>query len=78
MATNGHKTTNGRFTVSSTGGKTTVRESKSGRIVLLKGYGAMQGKFPLATGIDLTKPIAAQVKLAKAPKAKSGDASKRH
>jgi hypothetical protein len=75
MATNAHKAANGRFTVSSTGGQTTVRESKSGRVVALKGYGAMQGKFPLAKGIDLTKPIAAQVKI---PKAKSGNASKRH
>ncbi|WP_213980795.1 hypothetical protein [Sphingomonas sp. dw_22] len=38
-----------------------VRDSKSGRIVVVRGVGALKGRLSIKKGIDLTKPIASQV-----------------
>jgi len=38
----------------------TVRDSKSGRIVTVRGAGALKGQLTLKKGVDLTKPIASQ------------------
>lgn len=35
----------------------TVRDSKSGRLVTVKGAGALQGKLTISKKVDLTKPI---------------------
>lgn len=44
------------------GGKpTTIRNKKTGEVLVLHGYGASKGEFEIRKGIDLTKPIAAQV-----------------
>lgn len=39
----------------------TVRDPETGRLLTLKGYGALKGQFMVREGIDLTKPIAEQV-----------------
>ena len=36
---------------------TTVRDSKSGRYVTVKGAGALKGKMTISKKVDLTKPI---------------------
>lgn len=38
----------------------TVRDSKSGRIVIVRGAGALKGKLTLKKSVDLTQPIASQ------------------
>ena len=38
-----------------------VRDAKSGRVVTVRGLGALKGRLPLREDVDLTKPIAAQV-----------------
>lgn len=38
-----------------------VRDAKSGRIVTVRGLGAMKGRLSIREDVDLTKPIAAQV-----------------
>lgn len=38
----------------------TVRDTKTGRIVTIRGAGALQGRLKLDKRIDLTKPIAFQ------------------
>lgn len=44
------------------GGKpATIRNKETGEVLVLHGYGSMKGKLELREGIDLTKPIAAQV-----------------
>ena len=40
---------------------TVVRDAKTGRLVTVHGAGALKGQLTLMKGIDLTKPIAAQV-----------------
>lgn len=52
----------GRFTVTSTGdGKhTTIRDQRSGKLLELKGYGALKGEFKVREGFNLSQPIAAQ------------------
>jgi hypothetical protein len=45
----------------STPGKT-VRDSTTGRMVEVRGYGALKGQLNIAKGVDLTKPIYDQVK----------------
>lgn len=40
--------------------ETTVRDSKSGRLLTLRGSGALKGQLTLKKGVDLTKPIASQ------------------
>lgn len=40
--------------------ETHVRDSKSGRIVTVRGVGALKGKLTLNKKVDLTKPIASQ------------------
>jgi hypothetical protein len=40
---------------------TTVRSAKTGRLVTVRGAGALKGsKFGIRKGLDLTKPIASQ------------------
>lgn len=34
-----------------------VRDSKSGRLVTVKGAGALKGKLTISKKVDLTKPI---------------------
>ena len=36
---------------------TTIRDSKSGRFVTVKGAGALKGKMTISKKVDLTKPI---------------------
>jgi hypothetical protein len=36
---------------------TTIRDSKSGRFVTVKGAGALKGKLTISKNVDLTKPI---------------------
>lgn len=39
----------------------TVRDAKTGKLVTVKGVGALKGsKFSIRKGFDLTKPIASQ------------------
>jgi len=38
----------------------TVRDSKSGRTVVVRGAGALKGQLMLKKSVDLTKPIASQ------------------
>ena len=69
----------GQFTVTSNGkgSPATIRDSKSGRALPLKGYGALKGEFKVRTGLNLSKPIAAQAakpKPRKAPAAKATQA----
>lgn len=60
----------GQFTVSANGkdSPTTIRDSKSGRMLPLKGYGALKGEFKVRKGVNLSKPIAAQTTKKKAGK----------
>jgi hypothetical protein len=37
--------------------QTTIRDSKSGRYVTVKGVGALKGKMTISKKVDLTKPI---------------------
>jgi hypothetical protein len=39
-----------------------VRDAATGRVVEVRGYGALKGQLPIAKGVDLTKPIYDQVK----------------
>lgn len=43
------------------GGCATITDKATGRVMPLKGYGALKGQFQLRKGIDLSQPIAAQV-----------------
>ena len=36
---------------------TTIRDSASGKVLGLKGYGALSGEFAVRKGVDLSKPI---------------------
>jgi hypothetical protein len=38
-----------------------VRDARSGQFVEVRGVGALKGRLRLKKGVDLTKPIAAQV-----------------
>ncbi|MCW3835260.1 hypothetical protein ACFQ1E_00605 [Sphingomonas canadensis] len=40
--------------------QTVVRDSKSGRLVTVRGAGSLKGKLKIDKAIDLTKPIASQ------------------
>lgn len=52
----------GRFTVISNGdGSATICDTQSGKCLPLEGYGALKDEFEVREGLDLTKPIAAQV-----------------
>lgn len=44
--------------VSST--NTTVSDPKTGRILTVRGAGALKGRLTIKKGVDLTKPIASQ------------------
>lgn len=39
----------------------TVRDSRTGRFLTVRGVGALKGHLTLKKGIDLTKPIASQM-----------------
>ncbi len=41
--------------------ETTVRDAKTGRVLPLRGYGALRGQYAIRRDIDLTKPISEQV-----------------
>ena len=60
----------GKFELSPKSGScsATITDKKTGRTLLLKGYGAMKGEFAVRKGIDLTKPIAAQAAKLKSPR----------
>jgi len=51
-----------RFTVRSEPGKgiVVIVDKKTGRILTLKGYGALKDEYVVRKGFDLVKPIAAQ------------------
>jgi len=53
----------GKFTVSTgdDGGGATIRDQRTGKLLALKGYGSLKGKFEVKKGLNLSKPIAAQV-----------------
>jgi hypothetical protein len=38
----------------------TIRSKETGRVYVLKGYGALKGEYAVKKGIDLSKPIAEQ------------------
>lgn len=51
---------------------TTVRDSKTGRLLTVRGIGALKGHLTLNKGVDLTKPIASQaIKVREARKEKA-------
>jgi hypothetical protein len=39
----------------------TVPDPKTGKLLTVRGFGALKGSLTVRKGIDLTKPIAAQV-----------------
>lgn len=41
--------------------ETLVRDSRSGRVVTVRGVGALKGHLTIQRGLDLTKPIVSQV-----------------
>jgi hypothetical protein len=52
--------------------ETIVRDSKSGRFIIVRGAGALKGHLTIQKGVDLTKPIASQaIKSAKGRKTRS-------
>lgn len=65
----------GQFTVSEgDGARTTIRDERTGRLLSLKGYGAMRGEFEVKKGLNLSKPIAAQVAMQDAAKKRASKA----
>jgi len=42
------------------GSSKTVRNTKTGQFVTVRGVGALKGQLSLKKGVDLTKPIASQ------------------
>lgn len=49
------------YSMSKTKTSVTVRDAKSGRLVTVRGVGALKDSdFAIEEGVDLTKPIAAQ------------------
>jgi hypothetical protein len=77
MAKIGRNQSTGKFTVSANGkgSPATIRDSRSGRMLPLKGYGALKGEFEVRKGVNLSKPIAAQAAKPKAGKAPAPKAS---
>jgi hypothetical protein len=67
----------GRFSVAANGknSQSTIRDSGSGVVRDLKGYGALSGQYVVRKGVDLSKPIAAQASKPKASKG-AGNARK--
>jgi len=63
MAKTGRNSSNKRIVLKpGSGGKpATIRNEKTGEVLVLHGYGGSEGKFEVRKGIDLTKPIYAQV-----------------
>lgn len=47
---------------------TTVRDSKTGRFLTVRGVGALKGQLTLKKGVDLTKPIASQAIKSRKPR----------
>ena len=52
--------------------KKTIRDSRTGQFLEVRGYGSLKGRLHITKGVDLTKPIFEQVTkkrpAAKAPK----------
>ena len=69
MAKIGPNARKGRFVTAAVVDKNThvraemvsIKDDASGRELPLKGYGSMRGKFVVKPGVDVSKPIAAQV-----------------
>jgi hypothetical protein len=61
----------GKFIVKPDLGSLTIRDTETGKTFTLKGYGALKGEYSVKKGINLTKPILAQV-AKKRPKASAG------
>lgn len=62
MAKIARNQSSGRYTIVSSGnGSATISEASTGKQLPLKGYGALKGEFEIRKGVDLTRPIAAQV-----------------
>ena len=61
----------GKFTLRSERGSGTViiQDKKTGKILTLKGYGALKGEYVVKKGINLSKPIAAQATRSKSRRA---------
>lgn len=58
--------------------ETTVRDSKSGRTLKLRGAGALKGQLTLRKNVDLTKPIASQAMKGGVKTRKAADAHPKH
>lgn len=41
--------------------KKTIRDSRTGQFLEVRGYGSLKGRLQIAEGVDLTKPIFEQV-----------------
>ena len=63
MAKAGSSSSSARFVLKPGSGNkpATIRNKETGEVLVLPGYGSMKGKLELRKGIDLTKPIMAQV-----------------
>lgn len=66
MAKIARSQSSGRYTIASNGkGSATISDASTGKQLPLKGYGALKGEFEVRKGLDLCKPIAAQVLIRK-------------
>jgi hypothetical protein len=69
MAKIARNQSSGRYTIVSTGkGSAIISDARTGKQLPLKGYGALKGEFEVRKGLDLCKPIAAQVPIRKTRK----------
>ena len=41
--------------------KRTIRDSRTGKVLEVRGYGSLKGRLKILRGIDVTKPIYEQV-----------------
>jgi hypothetical protein len=75
----GRDSSTGRFTVRSEPESETVviRNNRTGKILALKGYGALKGEYVVRKGINLSKPIAAQATAKKKSRARIAKTSSR-
>jgi hypothetical protein len=55
-----------KFVLETAPGSTTIRDTETGETFVPKGYGALKGMYSVKKGIDLTKPIFAQIEKRKA------------
>lgn len=69
MAKIARNQSSGRYSiVSNDDGSATISDASTGRQLPLKGYGGLKGEFEIRKGLDLCKPIAAQVLIRKTRK----------